>query len=97
MKHLLVLACLLSANIQLLPAQDSLPQKPVFRIAKIKTLNAQTSTGYLYAIADSALLLSIQKEPIRFYDNPILEYNHSNTKTWRKPRSTKRDSYGVHH
>jgi len=69
MKHLLVLACLLSANIQLLPAQDSLSQKPVFRIAKIKTLNAQTSTGYLYAITDSALLLSIQKEPIRFYDN----------------------------
>ena len=69
MKRLIVLSWLLSASTQLLSAQDSLPQKHIVRIAQIKTLNAHISIGYLYAITDSALLLSSQKEPLRFYDN----------------------------
>jgi hypothetical protein len=68
MKHLIILTFLLPAFSQPMLAQDSLSQKPIIRSAKITTLNGQTSTGYFYAMTNSTLLISTQKEPLRWYD-----------------------------
>jgi len=68
MKHLLLLAWLLPAISQSLLAQDSLPQKQTILSAKITTLSGHIRTGYFYAMTDSALLISTQKQPLRWYD-----------------------------
>ncbi|MBS1948611.1 MAG: hypothetical protein JST47_12670 [Bacteroidetes bacterium] len=48
-------------------AQDSIPEKKTFFRAKVFTLNAESHSGYLYAISDSALFLSNSKQPLCFY------------------------------
>jgi hypothetical protein len=68
MKHLFILTCLLPAFSQPLPAQDSLPQKNIVRSIKVEPLHGYRSIGYLYAMTDSALVVSAQKEPIRLFD-----------------------------
>ena len=68
MKHFIILTWLLPAFSQSLPAQDSLPQKSRILSAKITTLSGHMSAGYFYAMTDSALLISTQKQPLRWYD-----------------------------
>jgi hypothetical protein len=68
MKHLILLTWLLPAISQSLLAQDSLSQKQNILSAKITTLIGHISKGYFYAMTDSALLISTQKQPLRWYD-----------------------------
>jgi hypothetical protein len=68
MKHFIILSWLLSALSQSPLAQDSLSQKPRILSAKITTPNGQISTGYFYAMSNSFLLISTQKQPLRWYD-----------------------------
>jgi hypothetical protein len=68
MKHFIILTWLLSALGQSLIAQDSLPQKPRILSAKITTLSGQITKGYFYAMTNSTLLISMQKEQLRWYD-----------------------------
>lgn len=68
MKHFILLTWLALAFSQSMPAQDSLPQKQVILSAKITTLSGHMSAGYFYAMTNSALLISTQKQLPGWYD-----------------------------
>jgi hypothetical protein len=50
-------------------AQDSLPEKQLLFRTTVKDKQAQITKGYLYAISDSLVLVTQQKQVLRFYPN----------------------------
>ena len=72
MKHLLLF--LLSTNLAAgLLAQDSLTYRAHYLNARIQSVHGGITDGYLYAISDSALLLSREKRRPNLYDTAAHE------------------------